>query len=367
MSSSLQSVPPEAVAPADDGRQAYASVPFVRRVLIVGAITLAFVAAALLFRAIIDVLLIIFAAILLALLIRAPADWLAERTPLGPKQAVVVVVLGGLLLLGLGGWWLAPAVVEQTGSLSTTIPESLAALQQRLAESSAGAWLLLQLETPEELVDQQGMLRNVTGLFSTSIGVLTGLIVWLFLALYMALEPRLYRSGLLTLVVPSRRPRIGAVLDKVGHTLRWWLVSKLVAMAAISLLTTLGLWALGIPLALALGIIAGLLSFIPNLGPTLALVPAVLIALTEGPPAVAKVVALYLAVQAIESYGLTPYIERKTVALPPALTMAGQVALAVLVGSLGIFLAAPLLAAGIVVVRMLYVEDLLGDRAPAVP
>jgi predicted PurR-regulated permease PerM len=320
------------------------------------------VALTLLARAMIDVLLLVFAAVLLAILLRTPADWLAARTPLGVKAALAVVVVALLAAIGFGGWWLVPAVAAQSGELGTAIPAIVGDLQERLRETTFGAWVLDESGAPEELIDQQGLLRNVGGLFSTTLGVLAGLVVWLFLGLYMAIDPRLYRDGLLRLVVPSRRARAKQVLGKVGHTLQWWLFSKLVAMVVIGILTTLGLWLLDVPLALALGVIAALLSFIPNLGPTLALVPAVLVVLAEGPAAVAKVVALYLAVQAIESYGLTPFIEQRTISLPPALTMGSQVALGLLVGSLGVFLAAPLVATGIVLTRTLYVEDVLGDR-----
>lgn len=344
-------------------REAVADGRFVQRVLIVGGIALALVVVTLLARAIVDVLLLIFAAVLLAILLRTPADWLASRTSLAPKLALGIVVVGLLAALGLGGWWLTPSIVDQSGELGTTVPRIVEDLQAQLRSTAAGAWLLDTIDAPDELIDQQGLLRNVGGLFSSTLGVLAGLVVWLFLGLYMALDPRLYRDGLLRLVAPRQRPRVGQVLDEAGHTLQWWLFSKLVAMVVIALLTTLGLWLLDVPLALALGVIAGLLSFIPNLGPTLALVPAVLVVLAEGPAAIAKVVALYLAVQAVESYGLTPFIEQKTIALPPALTMAAQLALALLVGSLGVFLAAPLVATAIVLMRRLYVEDTLGDHS----
>lgn len=338
---------------------------FLRRTLIVAGVALALLTLFLLARSAVDVLLLAFAGVLNAVLLRSLANLVADRTPLGPRAALAATVLAILLALGLGGWALAGQVAEQTDQLVTTIPDTAHAATGWLRQYTWGSWLLGQAQDPAQLPQPIELLRNVRGLFSSTAGALAGLVIVLFLGLYLAIEPGLYRRGLLSLLPPARRARGRAVLDALGHTLQWWLLSKLVAMLAIGVLTTVGLWLLGIPLALALGLIAALLSFIPNLGPTLATVPALLLALQDGPARAAQVLALYLGIQAIESYALTPYIERKTVSLPPALTLLVQVALGVLVGGLGLILAAPLVAAGLVLVQMLYVEDVLGDRAQA--
>jgi predicted PurR-regulated permease PerM len=127
------------------------------------------------------------------------------------------------------------------------------------------------------------------------------------------------------------------------------------------LIIGLGLWLLKVPLPLALAILAGLLEFIPYLGPILSAVPAVLFALTESSTLAFYVVLFYAGVQALEGYLLGPLIEQKTVHLPPALTVLSQVVLGVLVGALGIVLASPLMAAALVAVDMLYVQGVLGD------
>lgn len=129
----------------------------------------------------------------------------------------------------------------------------------------------------------------------------------------------------------------------------------------IGFFTTIGLWLLDIPLALILGLIAAILTFIPNIGPILALAPAVLFGLTVSPEQALYVTLLYISIQAVESYVLTPLVQRKTIELPRALTLATQVFLGVSLGGLGVALATPLTAVGVVATKMLYVEDGLED------
>jgi predicted PurR-regulated permease PerM len=165
----------------------------------------------------------------------------------------------------------------------------------------------------------------------------------------------------------ARRERIGEVVDEIGKTLSWWLVGKFFSMLIIGILTTFGLWILGIPLALTLGIITALFAFIPNFGPIIAVLPAVLFALAESPTKALYVLGLYLGIEMIESYLITPLMQRKMVSLPPVLTIFFQIFLGVLVGGLGLILATPLLAVLIVLVKMLYIEDVLGDSDVSLP
>ncbi|NJN16718.1 MAG: AI-2E family transporter [Oscillochloris sp.] len=333
-----------------------------RQALIIAGVSLLLVALFLFFRAILDVLMVIFAGILLAILLRSLANPIAARTPLGQRTslAIVVIILLGAIILG--GWLFVPALAEQTDRLTMEIPSAFQQSRNWLAQYGWGRWVLDQVQNPTDLVTSSSLIGNVRGIFSNTLTAVIGVLVFLFLGLYLAIEPGIYQAGLLRLIPPTQRDRGREVLMTLGQTLQWWLLSKFIAMIVIGVLTTIGLSLLGVPLALALGIIAALLSFIPNLGPTLATVPAVLIALNQSPAMAVQVLVLYIAIQALESYVITPYIERKALILPPALTLAIQIALAVLIGSLGVFLAAPLVVAGIVLVRMLYIEDILGDR-----
>ena len=143
--------------------------------------------------------------------------------------------------------------------------------------------------------------------------------------------------------------------------MRLWMVGQLIPMIAIAVLTTVGLWILRVELAVTIGILAGLFNFIPNFGPLLALVPAALIALSDGPEKVLWVVGLFVFAQSLEGYVITPLVQQRMVQLPPVVTIAMQVVMGLLVGGIGVALAAPLTAAGLVLVKMLYVEDVLKE------
>lgn len=152
-------------------------------------------------------------------------------------------------------------------------------------------------------------------------------------------------------------------MNAAAHTLRQWITAQLMSMTIVGILTGLGLWAAGIPLAFILGLIAALLAFIPNIGPVLAAVPALLLALAQGPSTVMWVAAVYIVVQGLESYAITPIIQKEKVSLPPALIIAAQLLLGVLFGILGLARATPLTAVVLTLTGMLYVEGFLEREA----
>jgi predicted PurR-regulated permease PerM len=184
----------------------------------------------------------------------------------------------------------------------------------------------------------------------------------ILVAIYLASEPQTYIHGFTKLFPLGRRARVREVLAEIGETLQWWLVGKSGSMLVIGILTWIGLSIIGVPLALTLGLIAGLLSFIPNFGPILSAIPAILLAFIESPVSALYVIGLYVGIQLFESNLVTPWIERQTVELPPALTILSQLTLAVLIGGLGLVLATPVLAVIMVLVQMLYIQDVLGDK-----
>ncbi len=335
---------------------------FVERVLTVLGLTALFVAAALLLVFAVDVFLLAFAGLLLAVFLRGLAGLVSRWTPLEGGWSLAVAVLALTALVGLGGWFLASEIGAQLNELSSNLTQSARELQERLRQSPRGSWLLDAPSARQLASGQLGLLGRVTGLFSTALGAVANLVVILFVGLYVAADPGLYRRGFIHLVPRGRRDRAGEVLDELDVKLGRWLLGRVFNMTVVGAMTAAGLWLLGVPLVLALAFIAFLLDFIPYIGPIASAVPAVLVALSLGPTEALYVGLLYFAVQSVESYLLTPLVQQRSVELPPAVTILAQLLLGLLAGVLGLALATPLTAAAITLVSMLYVEDVLGDR-----
>jgi len=338
---------------------------FAERVLIViGFVALAVLLLLLLYFTF-DVILLIFAAALLAVFLRGLAEILGRFVELSEGWLVLIVTL---LLVGIlvgAVTLLAPDVAEQVVHLRQELPRSAAAASNYIGQFGWGRALLDQLPSFNDFtanLNAVTVLSGVGGFFTSTIGAVGNFFITFLLAIYFASEPGFYVRGFVRLFPKSRRHRTTQVIASIGETLRWWLIGKAGSMIFIGLLTWIGLSIIGVPLALTLGLIAGLLSFIPNFGPILSAVPAILLAFIESPTTALYVAGLYALVQLIESNVVTPLIERETVELPPALTIVFQLALAVLVGGLGLVLATPLLAVIVVIVEMVYIQDLLGDR-----
>ncbi|TKI19934.1 AI-2E family transporter, partial [Bacillus pumilus] len=202
-------------------------------------------------------------------------------------------------------------------------------------------------------------------IFSGVLGTMADIVVALFVAVYLAANPRVYTNGIVALLPHRARPRAREVLNELRRVLGLWILGKLLSMLVVGVATAIGLSLLGVPVALALGLLASLLDFIPYIGSILAAAPAVLIAFTQSPMLALEVSALFLAVHALDGYVLLPLVERKTVSLPPALTISAQVLMGLAFGLGGVALATPLTAVAEVLIQMLYVQDALHDtRTP---
>lgn len=307
------------------------------------------------------VLLLLFAGVLVAIFFRRLALLAGNLTGLKPRWTLPLVVL--LITGALAGSfaWRGPAIAAEARTLRERLPQAADQLEQRLSRYELGRRVVEQAPSPSELFpDDRDSVARVTGVVSSTVRTIANGVIILFLGIVLAATPRLYTGGMLALVPQRRVARAGEVLDRLGETLWWWLLGRLVSMTYIGVVTGVGLWLLGVPLAFVLGLLAALLSFIPNVGPILSAIPAMLLALASGPRQALWVALLYIGVQMVESYVLGPIIDRKTVYLPPALTVVAQLSLAVFAGILGVALATPLTAAAVVLVTMLYVQDVLG-------
>ncbi|MFW5967859.1 MAG: AI-2E family transporter [Persicimonas sp.] len=311
----------------------------------------------------IPVLLAVFWGILLAVFLRGPSNWIADRAGIAPLAALALFS-GALLAVGVGvGWLFAPTVAEQANEIVDTIPESFEQVRRTVEETSWGKRLVERAPGPGEIGEQVGW-QNIGGAFTNVAGALTNLVFVFFVGVYLAIDPHTYKRGAVRLVPVHYRERAEQIIDVVSHQLGWWLIGQLGSMLTVGVLSAIGLWLLGIPLALVLGLIGGLFAFVPILGPIAAFIPAALVALLVSPVHVLYVAALYLGVQTIEGYLVTPLIQERTVSLPPALVIISQVLAGVLLGLIGVIVATPLVVVIIAIINLVYVEDILGDSTP---
>lgn len=311
-----------------------------------------------------DMLLLVLAAVLLAVALRSLCDMVGHRTKLSDSWSLAIVSAALLLAVAGAALLLAPRVSRQVDVLTENLPRAFGALAERANHYGWARRVMAEMPPPDKLITGGGgVLARVTGIFSTALGALVNAAIVIAVGLYLAADPRLYTSGLLYLVPPRHRPRAREILAQLGSTLRRWLAGRLLLMAANAALTWAGLSLLGVPLAPTLALLAGLLNFVPNVGPVAAAVPAVLVALTQSPEQALYVLVLYVALQSVDGYVFTPLVQKRTVELPPALTITAQVLFGVLLGGAGVVLATPLTAAALVIARMLYADGGVVNRA----
>ena len=310
----------------------------------------------------IDVFLLLFIGIFIAVLLRAPADWLSARTGWSDGVTLGLVVFALAALFATGGFFFGRTIVNQSWELTQQLPKVVEKLRERLRRTEYGSQIAEATEKPPPEASAQVLGKGLR-LVGSTFAAFGSLVVVIFLGIFLAWQPGAYRNGFVKLFPQRRRKRAKEVLDSVGHMLQRWLVGQTVLMAVVGLLTWIGLRALGVPFALPLALFAGFAEFVPYIGPIVAAVPAVLVALAESPELAIWVGGLYLAIQSVESYVLTPIVQHRAVYLPPALLLFSQVILGVTAGPLGVVVATPLAAAGLVAVNLLYVEDVLGDKA----
>jgi predicted PurR-regulated permease PerM len=338
---------------------------FAVRALVFCSILIGLVVLALFIWYSLHVVLLIFAGILMAILLRGLSDAISSVTGLrhGWSLAIVLVVTAAIFT-GVG-YLAAPSLAGQVSELSQRLPAAVKSLRNSIADTRVGALLLHVSPTLNDIMSLKGgLLTNATGILTTTFGTIVTVVVVLFTGVFLAAEPALYVRGLVHLVPRSRRDRFAEVVGAVGYTLKWWLIGQAIDMVVIGVATGIGVWLLGVPLALLIGFLAGAANFIPNFGPLVSLIPACLLAMTIDPHKVLYVVILYIVLQSLEGYVLQPTIQRRAVQLPAAITIMAQVLLGILAGPLGLMLATPLAAMTLVAIKMLYVEDLLGDRIP---
>lgn len=311
-----------------------------------------------------QMLMLAFAGILGGVFLDGLARLLHERTRMRRGLALAIVLFGIVLVVAGGAALLAPRLVSEARALAESLPDAVANGRAALEHVPVFGNVAAALPGTDQLASRLGDVLAWGGRFVGGVtAVLGGIVLIAFVALVIALEPSAYGPPLLRLVPMERRQRWREVFGTVREKLFWWVIGRFINMAIIGTLTSVGLAIIGVPAPVALGVLAGLLTFVPNIGPVVSFVPAAVLAVVQGPGTLLATAGLYLGAQGLESYVVTPLVQRRAAAVPPALLVTAQVTLGVPLGALGLLLATPLAAIVIVLVRAFYVEDRLGDRA----
>lgn len=319
-------------------------------------IVIAIIAVAVLIWSVAEVWVIGFGGIVFATVLRAIVVPLARVTGWSQRISLIVSVLGLLVVFALLFWLFGRQATHQFAEMRQQLPEAAAKFEAWLAESRLGR---VAVDGIKQATQEGSPLTNVGAALALALGGIGNLLLVLFVGIYLAADPKLYRNGALRLLPPSRRKQVGHALDQSGTALHKWLMAQLIVMVAVGVMTGTGLALLGVPLSLSLGLLAGLLEFVPVVGPIVSTIPGVLLAFAKGPETAFYALLIYIAVQQIEANILTPLIQRWAVELPPVVALLSIVACGLLFGVLGVIFATPIAVVVMTLVKHLYVEDTL--------
>ncbi len=338
---------------------------FSKKVLITVIISAIVISLFLFLGFVVSILLLIFAGILLAVLLRALSRVVQKFIPVSENISLLIVVILLILILTGLGFIMGPNLSEGISNLADKLPSSIEKLEETISHYSWGRAIINNINNATDNISNDPKITSrITGIFSSALTGIANIVIILIVGLYGAYDPKLYTENFLLMVPKNKKKRVSEIIDHLENALVWWMVGRFSSMAVVGILTMIGLWILGIPLAFTLGFIAAVLSFVPNIGPVISAVPAVLLGLMESPTKAVYVIILYIVIQTIESYMVTPMIQKRAVSLPPAVLISVQIIIGVLLGAFGLVLATPLMVVVIVLVQTIYVQDILGYEVP---
>lgn len=342
---------------------------FWRRSLVVAACALAVLALSWFVWSVAHALLLIFSAFLVAVGLDALARLLQRGVSVGRHAAVVIVTSALALFLGFALTVGTMNIASQAPELQTQVAQSIDKLQSRLGKYQLTEHLLdgSMLDSNASSGDDSGSLgeqltSELSNAASVTLTTLTDFFVIVIIGVYLALQPSLYRDGLLRLFPPGQRERARDITREAADAVRRWLTGRVVTMSVVAIASAAGLALIGIPFAFLLGLLAGLLTFIPYLGALVSAVPALLVSGLHGIWPMIYVASLYIGLHIIEGYLLAPMIQKRAVSIAPGFLLSVQVLGGAIAGVLGVALATPIALVIAVIVQLAYVRDVIGEE-----
>ncbi len=331
----------------------------------------------------VDFVLLIFLGVLLSVFLTKTSEFANRFIPIGYSlhlamvtTLLILVLIGGFILFG-------NKIHDRLQETSKKLDEGTQQVEELLREYPLAMNAVKRIPFAEKLLMDNEEERGTSGesrtgvdgsgaaagkvfavleqILTTSLGLIANIGVICFVGIFMAVDPTLYRDGFARLFPVERRTRVKEVLDKISDTLFSWLMGRFMTMLITGGGTAAALYALQVPMAITVGVITGVLTFVPNIGGVIALVLATLLALPQGLSTVGWVIGLYLALQLLESNVITPLLQQHQTSIPPALLISFQVIMGAVTGFLGLMVATPLLAASLVLIQEVWIQDVLGE------
>ncbi|MBN8816764.1 MAG: AI-2E family transporter [Sphingomonas sp.] len=333
---------------ADDAR-------FIRRVvliILIAGLTIA------LYR-VGTLLILAFGSVLGAITIHAIAGRLQRHLGVPQRYAICLAMLSALAVTGFLVWLLTAQFGTQINALITETPQLLGRLAAWMSQSAVGAKIVEAVNVAyagaQAAQDLSAFARGGADFVLNTILLIVG-------SMFFAMEPRRYRDGLLLLLPKDKRAAFGDAFDDLGRNLRLWLRAQIILMLLMGISIGVGLWLSGVPSAAALGLLAGISEFIPYIGPTVAMLPALGLAANAGTGPLVGAIATYAIVRIVQDMIVTPVIQSHVIAIPPAITLFAMVGIGYIFGLTGLVFAAPLLVAIFALTHSLYIRETLGEN-----
>jgi predicted PurR-regulated permease PerM len=326
-----------------------------------------------------DALLIAFAGVIFAVILNGLAGIIRRYIPISRSWSIAAVGVILLIIFTSFGFIFGSQIVEEFDQFTEKLPQQISQLRETISEWPLGSELIDgenengEVGVQEENEDQEeenrsgGNMPEGAGGMAFQVGVTIvdviatfGLII--IIGIYFVIDPETYKKGIALFFTKKRANRVNEALETSGNALWSWLKGQFIVMTFVGVTATIGLMIIGVPLALVLGIIAGLSEFIPIIGPWIGAVPGILLAFSVDAQTALYTAILYIVIQQIESNILTPLIQQHMVHIPPAVVILSVVAFGLVFGIAGVILATPLAVIAMVLVGMFYVQDVLGKE-----